>query len=81
MPMILGMGLMQTANLVVVFNGQKKIQKQLLRETIQRVQKDSELQYILLSLYGGSALFSNDSVRFVNRTFESIFVKSDQAFE
>ena len=43
MPMILGLGLMQTTNMVVVFDGQKKIQKQLLKETIQRIQKDSEL--------------------------------------
>ena len=43
LPMILGLGLMQTTNMVVVFDGQKKIQKQLLKETIQRIQKDSEL--------------------------------------
>ena len=37
MPMVLVLGLMQTGNLAVVFDGQKKIQKQLLKETIQRV--------------------------------------------
>ena len=48
----------------------------LLRESVARVERDSELKYILLSLDGASALFSDNKIKFINRTFESVFVES-----
>ena len=63
-------------NSLLVFNGLNRIKTQLLKSTIARVEKDAELQYILLSLDGASVLFSEDKIQFINRTFESVFVKS-----
>jgi len=63
-------------NSLLVFNGLNRIKTQLLNSTIARVEKDAELQYILLSLDGASVLFSDDKIQFINRTFESVFVKS-----
>ena len=63
-------------NSLLVFNGLNRIKTQLLKSTIARVEKDAELQYILLSLDGASVLFSEDKSQFINRTFESVFVKS-----
>lgn len=53
----------------------------LLKVSIARVEKESEMQYILLSLDGASALFSGQKLQFINRTFESVFVKSDSRFQ
>ena len=62
--------------LVLVFQSQKKNQDLLLKEAVMRVERDQELQYILLSLDGASILFQGDRIRFINRTFESLFIKS-----
>lgn len=53
----------------------------LLKESIVRMEKDSELQYILLFLDGANSLFSGNEIQFINRTFESVYVKSEQTFE
>ena len=74
LPYILIFGGLFGLNMVVVFNGQKRIQAMLLKESLARVQKDSELQHILLSLDGATVLFSGESIQMINRAFESVFV-------
>ena len=64
--------------LILVFQSQKRNQDLLLKEAMIRVERDKELQYILLSLDGASLLFQGDRIRYINRTFESVFIKSQK---
>lgn len=80
MAYIIGGTFLVWTNTLMVFNGQKRIQTFLISETINRVEKEHELQSILFALEGANVLFQNegfnDSVRFINRPCEKMFVSS-----
>lgn len=75
-PHVMGASALICTNALIIFNGQKKIQRFLILESINRVEKEHELQSILFAYEGANVLFQNSSVRFINRSCEKVFVSS-----